>query len=174
MVTFATSTLGYQLTKRRATVLDYPNLLFAHHTCYTVMLVLNAIVISVFWTILWRKIMFEDLVKLAGGNDQVYFKLLTICILNHTVPGLSALLLMTINDTILLMNRIKVIFAICVFYVSFNWYSVQVKGHSPTYHFMAYDGWQSWATIIGICTGAVIFYYCLTKFDQKLKKREVI
>merc|ERR1711998_156995 len=94
-------------------------------------------------------------------------------LLNHTMPGTSALVLMTINDCVLLMNRIRVIIALSFIYVFFNWYSVMVIGKEPCYHFMTYDSIESWATVIGICSAAVAFYYAVCKFDQKLKNRRI-
>merc|ERR1711907_815689 len=128
---------------------------------------------GVFWTILWRRHFTEDIPKYAGHNPQRDWNMIITSLLNHTMPGASAVVLMTINDCVLLMNRIRVIIGGCFIYVGFNWYSVMVVGREPSYHFMTYDSAESWATVTGICSSAVAFYYGICKFDQKLKNRQI-
>ena len=89
------------------------------------------------------------------------------------MPGLSAIFLMFINDCVLLMNRVKFLVGFAVTYIAFNWYSVQVKGMEPSYHFMTYEGIESWAIIVTIVGSGVLFYIALAKFDQWLKNKPV-
>ena len=167
--TCLTALIGYKLSSQPQA--ENKTLRAVHHTFYTVTMVANLVVICVFWTILWREVFFDFIPVWSKGDDRFYYQLLVVTFLNHTAPAVSAIILMRISDTILLMNRLVFISGMCILYLAFNWYSLKFSGQPPSYSFLTYDTVESWTTIGIIYVGTVGFYYVLVRYDQSLKIR---
>ena len=152
---------------------EAPLLYVSHHVCYSLTIIMNMIVVTVFWGMLWRIHIEQECPKEAAGDKRLLELFVMNAYCNHTIPGICAGILMTTTDSVLLLSDLRFILLVVIAYVSFNWYQVRIKGNDPTYIFLTYESSKSWAILFGIIFTAAGMFAIFTAFDQTMKGRRM-
>ena len=110
-----------------------------HHICYSLTVIMNIIVVSVFWLMLAKDHFEKELPEAANGDEKLLALYVLNAYCNHIIPGVCTVILVATTDCVLMMGKIRFILFVAAAYISFNFYAVKVKGEAPTYFFLTYD-----------------------------------
>lgn len=131
-----------------------------HNLLYSLAIVFNLIVMSVYWTLLHA----EFIEQYKG--DAVKQSYQWTC---HTVPGLICLINTTVTKCVMKRGLIKVFILIALVYVCNNYLAVRKTGKA-IYSFMTFEDPVETATNIGAIFGAAMTgYLALCIIDETVK-----
>jgi len=141
-----------------------PNKMALQHFLVTISVIMEMVVMPIYWGMLH-----EGVMRNAGGNQEMVFY--QWCA--HTIPAMASWGNFFITDFLFYRPYVRVILAIEVFYLSFNFYVVKSSG-VPVYWFMAWDDLASSAIMIGlfVCV-CFVFVYSLAALSECLNRRRL-
>ena len=122
--TLVTAILGYTIGSNPAYTQSFaPNLHSFHHVFYTLMMFLNPIIVSVYWTIIHKEHML-DLTVDFKDEPEIYAQSVLHTYLVHSVPFSCCILIMIISDTVLIRRHSLYLIWVGVFYSYSNYQAV--------------------------------------------------
>ena len=136
----------------------------AHHVLYSLSMVMNVVVMSVYWTLLH-----SDQVRIHQNDPGVGHGRVIHMKLAHSVPGSVCFINAFITNTKLKPSFWRVISGVTLIYGTFIYLFWKITGRIQ-YSFLDFNqGYSAFWHILAINLGATLFYFVAASVDNTLK-----
>lgn len=137
------------------------SLLALHHILFEICFMMNLIVVTVFWSVLY-----EEAINDCKGDQA---KILNVYYA-HIVPGASALINFMLTDVVVRAAHVKMVIVISLMYGYVN-YSETMKMGKPLYWFLTWQDSTSYYIYAGLMVLFTGVFFALASVTLMLKPR---